>query len=141
MAAYGRSREIGFRRLCHHYRTKEGADYLGRGKYLSARNRGGAGAASEDSRSCRDWNQRRGARRSAEGVSSGSRRLDGGRQGTSLFLSRQAGGIQGAKAFRGSCGLASHANRQGIEADATPVSYTHLRAHETPEHLVCRLLL
>src|SRR5674536_397273 len=22
-----------------------------------------------------------------------------------------------------------------------PVSYTHLRAHETPEHLVCRLLL
>ena len=25
--------------------------------------------------------------------------------------------------------------------DAGPVSYTHLRAHETPEHLVCRLLL
>src|SRR5678816_2382814 len=25
--------------------------------------------------------------------------------------------------------------------DDTPVSYTHLRAHETPEHLVCRLLL
>src|SRR5678816_1283779 len=25
--------------------------------------------------------------------------------------------------------------------DAEPVSYTHLRAHETPEHLVCRLLL
>src|SRR5678815_5921069 len=25
--------------------------------------------------------------------------------------------------------------------DASPVSYTHLRAHETPEHLVCRLLL
>ena len=24
---------------------------------------------------------------------------------------------------------------------ATSVSYTHLRAHETPEHLVCRLLL
>src|SRR5674536_80975 len=23
----------------------------------------------------------------------------------------------------------------------TPVSYTHLRAHETPEQLVCRLLL
>ena len=23
----------------------------------------------------------------------------------------------------------------------TAVSYTHLRAHETPEHLVCRLLL
>eukprot|EP00658_Telonema_sp_P-2_P019677 TRINITY_DN17761_c0_g1_i3.p1 TRINITY_DN17761_c0_g1~~TRINITY_DN17761_c0_g1_i3.p1 ORF type:complete len:886 (-),score=114.18 TRINITY_DN17761_c0_g1_i3:58-2715(-) len=27
------------------------------------------------------------------------------------------------------------------EGDEDPVSYTHLRAHETPEHLVCRLLL
>eukprot|EP00658_Telonema_sp_P-2_P057656 TRINITY_DN4608_c0_g2_i3.p1 TRINITY_DN4608_c0_g2~~TRINITY_DN4608_c0_g2_i3.p1 ORF type:complete len:135 (+),score=50.13 TRINITY_DN4608_c0_g2_i3:76-480(+) len=26
-------------------------------------------------------------------------------------------------------------------ATVNPVSYTHLRAHETPEHLVCRLLL
>ena len=26
-------------------------------------------------------------------------------------------------------------------ASVCPVSYTHLRAHETPEHLVCRLLL
>src|SRR5678815_6062912 len=26
-------------------------------------------------------------------------------------------------------------------AEHVPVSYTHLRAHETPEHLVCRLLL
>src|SRR5678815_2603764 len=25
--------------------------------------------------------------------------------------------------------------------NVAPVSYTHLRAHETPEHLVCRLLL
>src|SRR5678815_2015440 len=25
--------------------------------------------------------------------------------------------------------------------NVNPVSYTHLRAHETPEHLVCRLLL
>src|SRR5678815_935883 len=31
----------------------------------------------------------------------------------------------------------SHGNKQNHE----PVSYTHLRAHETPEHLVCRLLL
>src|SRR5678816_543290 len=29
----------------------------------------------------------------------------------------------------------------GDPPDPTPVSYTHLRAHETPEHLVCRLLL
>src|SRR5678816_1767257 len=28
----------------------------------------------------------------------------------------------------------------GVDA-YQPVSYTHLRAHETPEHLVCRLLL
>ena len=27
------------------------------------------------------------------------------------------------------------------EKASEPVSYTHLRAHETPEHLVCRLLL
>src|SRR5678815_5903367 len=27
------------------------------------------------------------------------------------------------------------------EYDPEAVSYTHLRAHETPEHLVCRLLL
>src|SRR5678816_3662830 len=30
---------------------------------------------------------------------------------------------------------------QRITLDGIPVSYTHLRAHETPEHLVCRLLL
>src|SRR5678816_1645068 len=29
----------------------------------------------------------------------------------------------------------------GAGACVAPVSYTHLRAHETPEHLVCRLLL
>eukprot|EP00658_Telonema_sp_P-2_P005804 TRINITY_DN12193_c0_g1_i3.p2 TRINITY_DN12193_c0_g1~~TRINITY_DN12193_c0_g1_i3.p2 ORF type:complete len:133 (-),score=13.64 TRINITY_DN12193_c0_g1_i3:56-454(-) len=28
-----------------------------------------------------------------------------------------------------------------LSMNTTPVSYTHLRAHETPEHLVCRLLL
>src|SRR5665254_18792 len=39
------------------------------------------------------------------------------------------------------------AGRRAFTATATPlarpppVSYTHLRAHETPEHLVCRLLL
>src|SRR5674536_132566 len=31
-----------------------------------------------------------------------------------------------------------HAATDGLDI---PVSYTHLRAHETPEHLVCRLLL
>src|SRR5678815_5562084 len=28
-----------------------------------------------------------------------------------------------------------------LAGNIAPVSYTHLRAHETPEHLVCRLLL
>src|SRR5678815_2554003 len=31
--------------------------------------------------------------------------------------------------------------RDGKRYVYEPVSYTHLRAHETPEHLVCRLLL
>src|SRR5678816_3796783 len=31
--------------------------------------------------------------------------------------------------------------RDARRIDPAPVSYTHLRAHETPEHLVCRLLL
>src|SRR5678816_4148557 len=30
--------------------------------------------------------------------------------------------------------------RELAVAKTSPVSYTHLRAHETPEHLVCRLL-
>src|SRR5678816_4721120 len=32
-------------------------------------------------------------------------------------------------------------NKSKLGANAISVSYTHLRAHETPEHLVCRLLL
>src|SRR5678816_3588154 len=28
--------------------------------------------------------------------------------------------------------------QDGEHVDLAPVSYTHLRAHETPEHLVCR---
>ena len=31
--------------------------------------------------------------------------------------------------------------QDGMRKNVKPVSYTHLRAHETPEHLVCRLLL
>src|SRR5678816_117326 len=31
--------------------------------------------------------------------------------------------------------------KPGKPSSLTAVSYTHLRAHETPEHLVCRLLL
>src|SRR5678816_4037749 len=40
------------------------------------------------------------------------------------------------------CHAVQHAHQKGIiHRDLKPVSYTHLRAHETPEHLVCRLLL
>eukprot|EP00658_Telonema_sp_P-2_P078774 TRINITY_DN7460_c0_g1_i5.p1 TRINITY_DN7460_c0_g1~~TRINITY_DN7460_c0_g1_i5.p1 ORF type:complete len:101 (-),score=17.25 TRINITY_DN7460_c0_g1_i5:111-413(-) len=39
----------------------------------------------------------------------------------------------------GSCRPRQH--RVSIRRSRTAVSYTHLRAHETPEHLVCRLLL
>eukprot|EP00658_Telonema_sp_P-2_P051007 TRINITY_DN3902_c0_g2_i2.p1 TRINITY_DN3902_c0_g2~~TRINITY_DN3902_c0_g2_i2.p1 ORF type:complete len:134 (+),score=4.92 TRINITY_DN3902_c0_g2_i2:102-503(+) len=34
-----------------------------------------------------------------------------------------------------------HLAAHGFTPTPVPVSYTHLRAHETPEHLVCRLLL
>src|SRR5678816_4833970 len=33
----------------------------------------------------------------------------------------------------------AEALREAHEHGVVPVSYTHLRAHETPEHLVCRL--
>src|SRR5678816_3393353 len=36
---------------------------------------------------------------------------------------------------------ATSAPRATTSPPPVPVSYTHLRAHETPEHLVCRLLL
>src|SRR5665254_18103 len=35
-------------------------------------------------------------------------------------------------------GRAHGARLAGAPASRAPVSYTHLRAHETPEHLVCR---
>src|SRR5678816_2814842 len=34
--------------------------------------------------------------------------------------------------------IAARAIRSALSMAARPVSYTHLRAHETPEHLVCR---
>ena len=37
--------------------------------------------------------------------------------------------------------LPGDATNKSIMGLVSPVSYTHLRAHETPEHLVCRLLL
>eukprot|EP00658_Telonema_sp_P-2_P069959 TRINITY_DN5953_c0_g1_i2.p1 TRINITY_DN5953_c0_g1~~TRINITY_DN5953_c0_g1_i2.p1 ORF type:complete len:136 (-),score=21.55 TRINITY_DN5953_c0_g1_i2:58-465(-) len=44
--------------------------------------------------------------------------------------------------FSERAGWSSRVEAEASELSATfPVSYTHLRAHETPEHLVCRLLL
>src|SRR5678815_3026365 len=43
-----------------------------------------------------------------------------------------AGQVQASSVMNGQCGANDWGNT---------VSYTHLRAHETPEHLVCRLLL
>ena len=38
-------------------------------------------------------------------------------------------------------GLVGNETASKMLHDRVAVSYTHLRAHETPEHLVCRLLL
>ena len=46
--------------------------------------------------------------------------------------------------LRGLISIATPAMRdlaERVRQSCNPVSYTHLRAHETPEHLVCRLLL
>eukprot|EP00658_Telonema_sp_P-2_P002690 TRINITY_DN11002_c0_g1_i3.p1 TRINITY_DN11002_c0_g1~~TRINITY_DN11002_c0_g1_i3.p1 ORF type:complete len:336 (+),score=64.85 TRINITY_DN11002_c0_g1_i3:141-1148(+) len=40
-----------------------------------------------------------------------------------------------------SASLGLHGTLVRSNPTSSPVSYTHLRAHETPEHLVCRLLL
>src|SRR5678816_4839594 len=41
----------------------------------------------------------------------------------------------------GAFGTCSAVCGGGLQSRVVAVSYTHLRAHETPEHLVCRLLL
>src|SRR5678815_5934684 len=68
-------------------------------------------------------------------------------------IQREAlGRLQHAGARADACqqaGLSGSVQEAAAEADVPaimavaiePVSYTHLRAHETPEHLVCRLLL
>src|SRR5678816_787067 len=49
--------------------------------------------------------------------------------------------IQNIGGFFGILVFTKLASRYGRKPTFAPVSYTHLRAHETPEHLVCRLLL
>eukprot|EP00658_Telonema_sp_P-2_P071217 TRINITY_DN6051_c0_g1_i3.p2 TRINITY_DN6051_c0_g1~~TRINITY_DN6051_c0_g1_i3.p2 ORF type:complete len:115 (-),score=6.70 TRINITY_DN6051_c0_g1_i3:56-400(-) len=49
---------------------------------------------------------------------------------------RGVGQLESLEAIAG-LGLLADDVKHGVD----PVSYKHLRAHETPEHLVCRLLL
>src|SRR5678816_3323169 len=44
----------------------------------------------------------------------------------------------GEKAFCAGADLKERKTMAKERLDVVPVSYTHLRAHETPEHLVCR---
>ena len=56
-------------------------------------------------------------------------------KGGEAFLSRVKGYIVFPSVIKGGFIVG------GEYGEGVPVSYTHLRAHETPEHLVCRLLL
>src|SRR5678815_4960090 len=57
---------------------------------------------------------------------------------TAGYIWKQCNGkrtvFQLARKLEASCG-------DSVDERIVSVSYTHLRAHETPEHLVCRLLL
>ena len=56
----------------------------------------------------------------------------------SFIKSDRIGKLSSSKRIVASCYTVEEAAAKGA---AYAVSYTHLRAHETPEHLVCRLLL
>eukprot|EP00658_Telonema_sp_P-2_P047047 TRINITY_DN35541_c0_g1_i1.p1 TRINITY_DN35541_c0_g1~~TRINITY_DN35541_c0_g1_i1.p1 ORF type:complete len:117 (+),score=31.75 TRINITY_DN35541_c0_g1_i1:152-502(+) len=82
-----------------------------------------------------------GAASGAKGSPSG-RPLSGG--GTkSSGDSAGAGGSGSSTGMTMAAGVAAlkHVSRSSGPTSVGSVSYTHLRAHETPEHLVCRLLL
>src|SRR5678816_2307427 len=65
--------------------------------------------------------------------------------GTSMFLSRLSDPFW-FQALGSVMGMDWHSSgittsvMEALKRGLTPVSYTHLRAHETPEQLVCRLL-
>src|SRR5678816_2207601 len=64
-------------------------------------------------------------------------------RGTAVVVECTGGTTEMDRTERRHAEFADHLARQfGCTLDVVgPVSYTHLRAHETPEHLVCRLLL
>ncbi|WP_324186079.1 RNase H family protein, partial [Campylobacter coli] len=49
--------------------------------------------------------------------------------------------IEALKALKEPCEISLFTDSNLMVQSINAVSYTHLRAHETPEHLVCRLLL
>src|SRR5678815_822676 len=60
---------------------------------------------------------------------------------TSVYCGREPGSARDRFASKCIQSARSASSRPGRNtAGLSPVSYTHLRAHETPEHLVCRLL-
>eukprot|EP00658_Telonema_sp_P-2_P079811 TRINITY_DN7814_c0_g1_i1.p1 TRINITY_DN7814_c0_g1~~TRINITY_DN7814_c0_g1_i1.p1 ORF type:complete len:274 (-),score=71.07 TRINITY_DN7814_c0_g1_i1:76-897(-) len=69
-------------------------------------------------------------------VQSGENTPSGQRQ-TEVFLHQLGYGFLGVLASKDF----SEIRAMSVGEMENPVSYTHLRAHETPEHLVCRLLL
>ena len=49
--------------------------------------------------------------------------------------------VPSTRGYTGQMAAQKLLDQAGITDVKVAVSYTHLRAHETPEHLVCRLLL
>src|SRR5450756_3235311 len=61
--------------------------------------------------------------------------------GTRLLVTADSGGSNAARSRAYKKHLAAFAGRHSLDVTLLPVSYTHLRAHETRHDLVCRLLL
>src|SRR5678815_4519165 len=57
------------------------------------------------------------------------------------FVGIGGAGMSGIAEILHNLGYAISGSDQSESATTKALSYTHLRAHETPEHLVCRLLL
>src|SRR5678815_5351351 len=64
-----------------------------------------------------------------------------GNNGANELTAGSEGGSYSRQACASWDSATPRANAATVTWTNTPVSYTHLRAHETPEHLVCRLLL
>ena len=82
--------------------------------------------------------------RGGHGVTFPMRCRNGTRDALGTSVTIEAGGRKQRALVHSGVTYLSQCDRRihsGLGAAAWAVSYTHLRAHETPEHLVCRLLL